>query len=90
MSTSCVSGKLGLNAFNTTTPFCGNDKSAADKDNPVPKGVCGRCQLNPNGGGGQSKCTDTTPKSCKSPSSCGDKLFCCSDGRCSHSEIDCK
>ena len=86
-----MSGNTGLNAFDTTTPFCGNDVSASEIDNPVAKGVCGKCQVSPNGGGGPSLCPDpnSTISVCVTPNSCGDKLYCCSDGRCAKNDADC-
>ena len=88
-STSCVAGSKGLNVLENRAPFCGNDASASEKNQRVPKGVCGRCQVNPTGGGGPSKCSASKPTLCRTPNSCGGSLLCCFDGRCAATEKDC-
>ena len=65
-----------------TTPFCGNLASQIGK-NPVSIGQCGKCQMEPLGGGEESKCTKGGGIDvCTTPNSCGGDLICCANGEC--------
>ena len=69
------------NAINKT-PFCGNLASQAGK-NKVPVGKCGKCQVEPEGGGEKSRCTkNSNQQECTTPNSCGGDQVCCESGEC--------
>ena len=81
LGSSCVTGEDA----NSANPFCGNALSAAAiMDNSVPIGECGPCQINPNGGGGFSKCSNTTntQQNCPLNTSCPPDNVCCDSGVC--------
>ena len=79
---SCSSGDDAV----AVAPFCGNALSAAEPPmgNNVAIGVCGKCQVNVNGGGGDSSCEtgQTDRLNCPMNTSCPSSTVCCFSGQC--------